>query len=118
MKVKPYILPGLLRQHLPAIQELCRKHKVKRLWAFGSVLRDDFRADSDVDILYELDEKNISDEDYLSNFDGLLYGLADLFEGRKMDFVHYPSLKNPYFIEEVEATKVLLYEQKSEEVSV
>ena len=30
----------------------------------------------------------------------------------------YPSLKNPYFIEEVEETKVLLYELNREEVSV
>lgn len=34
-----------------AIEELCRKYGVQELSVFGSVLRDDFRADSDVDFL-------------------------------------------------------------------
>ncbi len=117
MEVKQHILPLILDKSLPIIQKLCRKYRVKKLWVFGSVLRDNFRNDSDIDILYEFDELNILDEEYLDNFDGLLYSLIELF-GRKIDFVHYPSLKNPYFIEEVEETKVLLYEQKPKEISV
>ncbi len=35
---------------------LCRKHRIKRLAFFGSVLRDDFGPDSDVDLLYEFEE--------------------------------------------------------------
>ena len=33
------------------IAEFCRRHHVRRLAVFGSALRDDFRADSDVDLL-------------------------------------------------------------------
>lgn len=33
------------------LAELCRHHDVVELAAFGSVLRDDFRADSDIDVL-------------------------------------------------------------------
>ena len=32
-----------------------RKWRIRRLWLFGSVLRDDFTADSDVDVLYEFE---------------------------------------------------------------
>ena len=117
MKVKQHIVPKILAENLPAIQELCRKHKVKKLWAFGSVLRDDFREDSDVDLLHEWDEENITDQEYLDNYYGFLDALKQLF-GRKIDFVHYPSMKNPYFIKDVEETKVLLYAQRPEEVSV
>lgn len=35
------------------IDAICRKHGVIRVWLFGSVLRDDFTNDSDVDILVE-----------------------------------------------------------------
>ena len=35
------------------LEELCRAYGVRRLAFFGSVVRDDFRADSDVDILVE-----------------------------------------------------------------
>jgi len=37
------------------LAEFCRKHHIRKLWFFGSVLRDDFRPDSDVDVLYELE---------------------------------------------------------------
>ena len=117
MKVNSHILPEILQKNLPAIQEICHKHKVKRLWAFGSVLRDDFTENSDIDLLYELDEGNITDEEYLENYYGLIEKLKQIFE-RKIDFVHYPSMKNPYFIKSVEATKSLLYAQRPEEVSV
>lgn len=35
----------------PELLELCRRYQVKRLAVFGSVLRDDFRPESDIDIL-------------------------------------------------------------------
>lgn len=118
MKPTTAILPSILDSKLPAIQALCRRYKVKHLWVFGSVLTDEFRGDSDIDLLYELDKPAIAEGEYLFNLDGLIAGLLELFPGRKLDLVHYPSLKNPYFIEEVEETKVLLYEQNREEVSV
>jgi hypothetical protein len=37
------------------IAEFCRRHHIKRLSLFGSVLRDDFRPDSDVDVLVEFE---------------------------------------------------------------
>jgi predicted nucleotidyltransferase len=37
------------------LAEFCRKHHIRKLAFFGSVLRDDFRPDSDVDVLYELE---------------------------------------------------------------
>ena len=33
------------------IAEFCRRHHIRRLSLFGSVLRDDFRPDSDIDVL-------------------------------------------------------------------
>ena len=38
-----------------AIEEFCRRHRFRRLALFGSVLRDDFGPDSDVDVLVEFD---------------------------------------------------------------
>lgn len=46
-----------LKIELPSqrIAEFCRRHRVRRLSFFGSVLRDDFRPDSDVDVLVEFE---------------------------------------------------------------
>ena len=38
-----------------AIREFCRRHRIGRLALFGSVLRDDFSAESDVDVLLEFE---------------------------------------------------------------
>ena len=40
----------------PAIREFCRKWKITELSVFGSILRDDFRPDSDVDFLVTWDK--------------------------------------------------------------
>lgn len=37
------------------IVEFCRRHRIRKLALFGSVLRDDFRPDSDVDVLVEFE---------------------------------------------------------------
>ncbi len=37
------------------IEAFCRRHRIRRLSLFGSVLRDDFRPDSDVDVLVEFE---------------------------------------------------------------
>ncbi|MEN6356644.1 MAG: nucleotidyltransferase family protein [Armatimonadota bacterium] len=40
---------------IEAIKELCKKYRVKELALFGSVLREDFRPDSDIDVLVEFE---------------------------------------------------------------
>jgi hypothetical protein len=43
--------------HIPyeQVAAFCERHHIRRLWLFGSVLRDDFRPDSDVDVLAEFE---------------------------------------------------------------
>lgn len=38
-----------------AIREFCKKHHIQKLSLFGSILRDDFGPDSDVDVLVEFE---------------------------------------------------------------
>jgi predicted nucleotidyltransferase len=53
MKVGGNPMPVQIGIDPEAIRDLCRRHHVRRLSLFGSVLRDDFRPDSDVDLLVE-----------------------------------------------------------------
>jgi predicted nucleotidyltransferase len=41
------------------VSSFCRKHHIRKLRLFGSVLRDDFGPDSDVDFLVEFEEGHI-----------------------------------------------------------
>lgn len=65
------------------IAEFCKKWNVREFSLFGSVLRDDFRPDSDIDVLVTFDE-----EARHSLFDLVHMGdeLKDIF-GRKVDLV-------------------------------
>jgi len=65
------------------IEKFCRKHRIKALALFGSVLRNDFRPDSDVDVLVEFEP------DTRPRFYELLDMQAELSAilGRKVDLV-------------------------------
>ena len=52
-------MEALLTVPKDKIAEFCRKHHIRKLWLFGSVLGPDFRADSDVDVLVEFDADHI-----------------------------------------------------------
>ena len=79
----------------PAIAEFCRRHHVRRLAFFGSVLRDDFRPDSDVDVLVEFEPGHVPG---FAFFD-LQEELGRLL-GRKVD-LHTPGSLSRYFRERV-----------------
>ena len=74
---------------MDAVAETCKKYHVKELALFGSVLRDDFRLDSDVDVLVEFEP------DTRIGFIGMAGLMIDLSEiiGRKVDLVPKNGLK-------------------------
>ena len=74
------------------IREFCRKWKVKELALFGSVLREDFQPDSDVDVLVTFaDDADLS----LFGFVRMSDELAELL-GREVDLVGKAALRNPF----------------------
>ena len=117
MNTDAKILPPILQENLQKIRQLCVKHKVKQLWVFGSVLRSDFSPSSDIDFLYEMDDDNIVDEESYDCFWGFYDALITLLN-RNIDMVWYYGIRNPYFKEAVDETKFLIYDQRSEKVSV
>jgi predicted nucleotidyltransferase len=66
-----------------AIVEFCRRHHIRKLSLFGSVLRDDFRPDSDIDVLVTFEP---GEGVGLEIFD-LEEELSGLFGGHKVDIV-------------------------------
>jgi len=78
------------------IEELCLKYGVQELSVFGSVLRDDFRSDSDVDFLIRF--KNNDAGPWGSKFQELSEELSALL-GRKVDVVDKSAIeKSPNYL--------------------
>jgi predicted nucleotidyltransferase len=98
---------SIIAQKLPQIVELCKKYRVARLYLFGSATTDNFNDESDFDFLYSL-QKGIPLLKRGELFFELAFALEDMF-GREIDLIAEHTLKNPYFIAEVEKSKQLLY---------
>jgi len=74
------------------LAEFCHRWKITELALFGSVLRDDFRSDSDVDILVTFAPEATWS---LSNLVEMEEALQNIF-GRKVDLVERKNLQNPF----------------------
>jgi len=88
----------------PKIEQFCRDHHIRRLALFGSALRDDFRTDSDVDILVEFEPGRTPGFKFWEVEDEL----TKMF-GRKVD-LNTPQDLSIYFRQQVEAEAQPLYE--------
>lgn len=98
----------LIELNLQRILDLCRKHKVKSLAVFGSILTDKFNDQSDVDLLVDFEPVDHDKFDYVSNYFGLRDALEFLL-GRKVDLIEKKGLRNKYFIANVNRTKRMIY---------
>ena len=74
------------------IEKFCRKWRVKELSIFGSALREDFRPDSDVDVLVELEEDAPWDA---FQWVDMIEELRGIF-GREVDLVEKGAIRNPF----------------------
>ncbi|MGI4020675.1 MAG: nucleotidyltransferase family protein [Janthinobacterium lividum] len=95
-----------LQPYKPAIAKLCEIHKVKKLYAFGSVLTERFNTDSDIDLIVEF--KNIESEDYADNYFNFKFSLQDVLK-RPIDLLEDKAIKNPYFRKTVNENRQLVY---------
>lgn len=98
----------IINDQLTEIKKLCNAYNVQSLYSFGSVNKNTFDKDSDIDLLISFN-KNLSFEDYTENYFTLHRKFSDLFK-RKVDLVTDNSLSNPFFIQSIEQSKQLLYE--------
>jgi predicted nucleotidyltransferase len=97
----------LLYQQRERLRELCLRHGVARLGTFGSAAREDFDPTrSDLDFLIEF--QSAPSVDRFAQFFGFKEDLEALF-GRSVDLVMVGALRNPYFIQGVNESRVLLY---------
>ena len=76
----------LIELNLQRILDLCRKHKVKTMSVFGSILTDRFNDQSDVDLLVDFEPVDHDTFDYVSNYLDLKDSLEKLLN-RKVDLI-------------------------------
>lgn len=110
----------LIQHHTHTIQQLCEQYRVGKLWVFGSAtdpLR--FGPESDIDFLYTFDVQEGYDPHfpYAALWSGLLDDLRSLL-GQEIQLIAYGPFHNPWFRQQVEATKLLIYDQATSKMVV
>jgi uncharacterized protein len=97
------VLERNIRIDREQIADFCRRNHIRRLALFGSVLRDDFRPDSDVDVLVEFEPGTRVGWEFVS--------MADEMEsilGRNVDFVTRANISH-YIKDKVERESEVIY---------
>lgn len=86
------------------VADFCRRNHILTLSLFGSVLRNDFRSDSDIDVLVEFEPEHIPGFFRLHDMEEELSGIL----GRSTD-LRTPQDLSRYFRDEVIANSMVLY---------
>lgn len=102
----------LIKRNMAQIVALCEKHKVMQLYVFGSILTGKFNKNSDIDFTVVFDKDALPLSVYGENYFHFKFALEDLLK-RDVDLVEYNAIKNPYFKEELDETKQIIYGQAS-----
>lgn len=102
---------SIIASNIEKIRHFFEMHKIERAFIFGSAVTGDFNEKSDLDFLVRFQP----DLDPLEKGE-LWWDLHDKlrdFFNREIDIVTENSLKNPYFIKELDETKELVYEKQN-----
>ena len=93
-----------IEQFRQRIQNICRDLSLQRLDLIGSAAREDFAADSDVDVLVSFG----GDEGLFGRYFDLKESLEEIF-GRPVDVIEERAVKNPYFKRMIEKDRIRIY---------
>ena len=95
-----------LENHMSDISKLCESHKVKALYAFGSVLTEKFNEKSDIDLVVDFQPLDVLD--YGDNYFDLKFSLEAILK-RPIDLLEEKAIKNPYFRKSLNEKRQLIY---------
>jgi len=105
---------NVVEQNIKAISVLCQRHKVDRLFVFGSILSNKFQAESDLDFLVKFGD--IALYYYFDNYMEFKESLEKLLQ-RPVDLVEEQTIKNPILKKSIDRNKKLIYGREDSKVA-
>jgi hypothetical protein len=100
----------LIERNINKLTILCKQHKVKELYIFGSILTQRFNDSSDIDFLVQFDKIDILD--YFDNYMDFKEKLENLF-GRQIELLENQAIRNPIFRKVLDRDKRLVYDRET-----
>jgi uncharacterized protein len=97
---------NIVEKNIDIINDICKRHKVRQMFIFGSVLTKRFRKNSDIDFI--VDFQGVDLYDYADNYFDLKYSLEQIFK-REVDLLEDKAIKNPFLRQSIDSSKQLIY---------
>lgn len=110
------LVNSIIKENIDELVNICKKYRVSKLYAFGSVLSERFNEkSSDIDLVVELEPMKplVKGETIMK-----LWGAFETLFRKKVDLLTDQPIRNPYLRKNVENTKRLIYDGKSEKVFI
>ena len=101
---------NIIEKNIESLIGLCKQHKVKELYLFGSILTSKFNNDSDIDMLVQFD--NVDILEYADNYFDFKERLEKLL-GREIDLIENQAIRNPIFRKIVDRDKKIVYDRET-----
>jgi hypothetical protein len=95
-----------VKKHIDQIRNICSANKVKSLFAFGSVVTNSLKSDSDIDFIVDIDEHDPIA--YTNIYFNLKFNFEKIFN-RKIDLLETRAVKNRFVKKQIDTTKQLIY---------
>ncbi len=96
------------KKNIGELKKLCEEYGVSTLSVFGSVTREDFNDESDIDFVVDFEENDPF------KYTDLYFQFKDKLEklfNRQIDLIENRAIRNSYFKKELDETKILIYGQ-------
>ena len=101
---------NIIEKNIDSLIILCKQHKVKELYLFGSILTPKFNKDSDIDMLVQFD--NVDILEYADNYFDFKEKLEKLL-GREIDLLENQAIRNPIFRKILDRDKKIVYDRET-----
>ncbi len=92
--------------HIEHLRKLCDAYNVDKMYLFGSALRPEFSANSDIDFLVKFNPIDLAH--YFENYMNFKENLKNLL-GREIDLLEERTFKNPILMKSINESKKLIY---------
>jgi uncharacterized protein len=101
---------NIVDKNIDHLIELCKNHKVRELYIFGSILTDQFNDKSDIDFVVQFAEIDITG--YFDNYMEFKEKL-ELLLNRHIDLLENQAIRNPVFRRVIDRDKKLVYDREN-----
>jgi predicted nucleotidyltransferase len=101
---------NIIEKNIDSLVKLCKQHKVKELYIFGSILTSKFNKNSDIDMLVQFDKVDILE--YADNYFDFKEKLEKLL-GREIDLLENQAIRNPIFRKILDRDKKIVYDRET-----